>query len=476
MPENNLYRVESDSLGTKRVPKYVYYGIQTMRAKENFTITKSPIHSSMIKALALTKKAATMANKETGDIEANIADAMIQACDEIINGEHHDQFITDMIQGGAGTSMNMNINEVISNRGAEILGGELGKYNIIHPNDHANYGQSTNDVVPTSGRIAIINETRRLLSNLKKMHKTLLDKAHRYSGCIKMGRTHLQDAIPISVGQEFGAFASCIERDIKRITHALKELKFINMGATAVGTGLNASLEYMKIIIPTMNEVTGIKFKQSIDLIDGTRNLDPFVWLSSSLKTLAVNLSKNANDIRLMASGPTTGFAEINLPKVQPGSSIMPGKVNPVIPEVVNQISFQVLGNDLTITKAAEAGQLELNVFFPVLLTNILQSIEVLANGVEVFTKKALKGLTVNEKRCIEYVEQSAGVVTALTPYIGYEKASTLAKKAIASKSSIRKVALEDKLLTDEEIAIILDVQNLTSPGISGIEKIGKKL
>ncbi len=476
MTEKKGFRIESDSLGEKYVPENAYYGVQTVRAEENFPITKTPIHKYMIVGLAMTKKAATLANKKTNCIDAKIADALVTACDEIIGGQFHDQFITDAIQGGAGTSMNMNVNEVISNRAAEILGLKKGVYDVIHPNDHANYGQSTNDVVPTAGRIAIINLTNVLIVKLKGLHKMLLDKANRYSGYVKMGRTHLQDAIPISFGQQFGAFAACIERDINRIQESLKGLHTINMGATAVGTGLNADVNYIKEILPIINDITSIKFEQATNLVDATRNVEGFVWLSSALKTLAVNMSKNSNDIRLMASGPKTGFNELVLPKLQPGSSIMPGKVNPVIPEVMNQICFQVFGNDLTITKAAEGGQLELNVFFPVLLTNLLQSIEILTNGINQFTELALKDMIINKEVCIEYVERSAGVVTALAPYIGYKKSTEVAKKAVAENKPVRQIVIDEKILTKEEVEIILNVENMTTPGISGQDKLKDKL
>ncbi len=476
MKEKKGYRIEADSLGEKYVPEKAYYGVQTVRAEENFPITKTPIHKELVKALALTKKATSLANKKTNCISAKIADAMVQACEEIIAGKFDSEFITDAIQGGAGTSMNMNVNEVISNRAAEILGLPMGVYDVIHPNDHANYGQSTNDVVPTAGKIAVINLTKELLLKLEKLKNELLKKAERYSECIKMGRTHLQDAIPISFGQQFKAFAECIKRDIDRIQFALTGMYTTNMGATAVGTGLNADIDYVKNIVPIMNEVTGLEFLQADDLVDSTRNVESFVWLSSSLKTLAVNMSKNSNDIRLMASGPKAGFYELILPKLQPGSSIMPGKVNPVIPEVMNQICFQVFGNDLIITKAAEAGQLELNVFFPVLIRNLLESIEILTNGVNQFTEMALKDIVINEDVCKKYVNESAGVVTAFAPYIGYKQSTEVVKEALNNNRPIHEVILEKGLLSKEEIDIILNVKNMTTPGISGQDKLKNKL
>lgn len=471
----NKFRIETDSLGEKLVPIDAYYGIQSLRAKENFVITKQKVHPEMIKSIAITKKAAAIANHHAGMLTKEVTDAIVQACDEIIKGKFMSQFITDMIQGGAGTSMNMNANEVIANRAEELLGGKKGEYKLVHPNDHVNFGQSTNDIIPTSGKITAIRLTEKLLVEMRNLHKAYLDKANEFGGVIKMGRTHLQDAVPIRLGQEFNAFASALERDIKRVSSALEDLKVLNMGATAVGTGLNANVKYIEIVVKVLSDLTGINFTQAEDLVDATRNLDPFVWLSSALKTTAVNLSKTANDLRLMASGPKTGFNEINLPQMQPGSSIMPGKVNPVIPEVMNQVAFQVMGNDLTITKAAEAGQLELNVFEPVLFVNLFQSLDILRRGIKTFYSKAIQGITVNRDQCILYVERSAGVVTALAPHIGYKKASELAKEAIKTNRPIKELVLEKGLLSAEDLEIILNVNNLTSPGIAGEELLLKR-
>ncbi len=469
------YRIETDSLGEKLVPIDAYYGIQTLRAKENFQITKQKVHKEMIKGIAITKKAAARANFEAGMISEEIYKAMSQACDEIISGKLHGQFITDMIQGGAGTSMNMNANEVIANRAQEILGGKKGVYDIVHPNDHANFGQSTNDIIPTAGKIAAIKLTNKLLLEMKRLHRSYLDKANEFGGVIKMGRTHLQDAVPIRLGQEFNAFASALERDIKRVENAIQDLKILNMGATAVGTGLNANRTYIDKVVKIISEFTHIDFEQAEDLVDATRNLDPFVWLSSALKTCAISLSKTANDLRLMASGPKTGFNEINLPQMQPGSSIMPGKVNPVIPEVINQIAFQVIGNDITITKAAEAGQLELNVFEPVLFVNLFQSLDILRRGIRTFYQKAISGITVNKDLCILYVERSAGTVTALAPHIGYKVAAEIAKEAIKLNKSVKDLVIEKQILSKEDLEIILNINNLTSPGISGEELLIQK-
>lgn len=469
------FRIEVDSLGEKLVPKDAYYGIQTLRAKENFRITKQKVHTELIKAVAITKKAAAIANYEAGMLSKEICQAIEQACDEIISGKLLKHFITDMIQGGAGTSINMNANEVIANRAQELLGGEKGKYDIVHPNDHVNFGQSTNDIIPTAGKITAIRLTKKLLRELRRLHRSYLDKANEFGGIIKMGRTHLQDAIPIRLGQEFNAFSSALERDIKRIESTLEDLKILNMGATAVGTGLNANITYIERVVNILAELTKIEFKQADDMVDNTRNLDPFLWLSSALKVCSVNLSKTANDLRLMASGPKTGFNEINLPQMQPGSSIMPGKVNPVIPEAINQIAFQVMGNHLTVTKATEAGQLELNVFEPVLFANLFQSLDILRRGTKIFRERAISGITVNKEVCLLYVERSAGLVTALAPHIGYKLSSEIAKEAIKLNKNIRDLVIEKGILSEEDLDIILDINNLTSPGISGEELLLKK-
>lgn len=468
-------RLESDSIGTLEVPIDAYYGVQTLRAKGNFHITGYTISRDMIKALAYVKKATSIANYEAGMIDKKVAEAMIQASNEVIAGKFDKEFITDVIQGGAGTSMNMNVNEVIANRANEILGGELGVYDKCHPNDHVNFGQSTNDVVPTAGKLTIQMMIKDLLSELRYLRTMLLKKGDEFDHIIKMGRTHLQDAVPIRLGQEFKAFARPVERDIKRIANAVAELTYVNMGATAVGTGLNADVKYVKNVVKILSEVTGFKFKQSEDLVDGTRNLDSFVWLSSALKVCAVNLSKAANDIRLMASGPRAGLAELILPQRQPGSSIMPGKVNPVIPEVLNQVCFQIFGNDVTITKAAEAGQLELNVFEPVLFFNLFQSIEILKNGILTFINNCLKGIKPNEKSCNEWVDRSVGIITALNPHIGYKNASSIAKESIQTGKPVVDLVLEKNLLTKDELDIILDPFEMTKPGIPGKQLLKNK-
>ncbi len=464
----NRYRIETDSLGAVEVPKEAYYGAQTLRGKMNFPITGHRISEDFIRAMATVKKAAALANLRAGMISKEIADVMVQACDEILEGKFFEEFITDSIQGGAGTSMNMNINEVIANRAGEILGGEKGAYDKVHPNDHVNYGQSTNDVIPTSGKLTVLMKSGKLLEALEELHDALLEKSKEFDDVIKMGRTHLQDAIPIRLGQEFKAYALPIARDIKRIKYVLEDFKFVNMGATAVGTGLNADVEYVNSIVGTLAEVSGYDIHQVEDLVDGTRNLDSFVWLSSALKIAAVNLSKMSNDLRLMSSGPKAGINEINLPQRQPGSSIMPGKVNPVIPEVMNQVSFQVFGNDQTITKAAEAGQLELNVFEPVLFFNLFQSIEVLTNGVKTLTTNCIQGITANREVCKDMVDGSIGIITALAPHIGYKNSSDIAKEALKTGIPVARLTVERGLLTQAEVETILNPFEMTRPGIPG--------
>ena len=472
--EDNKFRIEKDSLGEKEVPANAYYGIQSLRAKENFNITKTTMHKELIKALAQVKKAAFLANNDAKLINDEITEASIKACDELYKGKFNKHIIVDQIQGGAGTSMNMNINEIIANRGNEILNKELGKYDPIHPNDHCNFGQSTNDVVPTAGKIASLNLTKGLIEELKQLIKELEIKEEKFKDIVKMGRTHLQDAIPITFGQQISAYKDVLKRDLERLKEATKGLKVVNMGATAVGTGLNASIDYMNIIAKRLNEVTNEKYTITPNLIDGTRNLDGFLQLSASLKILAVNLSKTANDFRMMASGPTAGLNEIYLPKKQPGSSIMPGKVNPVIPEVLNQVCFQVLGNDLVITKAAEAGQLELNVFEPVLFKNLLESLDILTQGIKTFKDNAIKDLEVNEKACRLYVENSIGIITALAPHLGYETCSRIAKKALNEKITIAKIILEENLMSKDQLELILNVTAMTTPGIASPELIKK--
>lgn len=451
------FRLESDSIGQREVPIDAYYGVQSLRARENFKITGKTTHLEFVKAIVEIKKAAVITNGQAKVIDKKIVDAIKKACDEILDGKFLDNFIVDAIQGGAGTSFNMNANEVISNRAIEILGGQKGDYSIVHPNDHANCGQSTNDVFPSAGKIATIRLLQKAIEELKVFKDALVNKAEEFSSVIKMGRTEMQDAVPVSFKQVFNAYASAISRDITRFNKAIKELSVLNMGGTAIGTGITANKDYIKNIVPKIALITGLNLVQADDLVDATQNLDSLVFVSGIVKSCAVNLSKMANDLRLMSSGPRTGLGEIYLPPKQNGSSIMPGKVNPVIPEVVSQIAFNIIGNDTTITMAAEAGQLELNAFEPVIFNSLFESIERLTNGVKVFKTDCIDNLVVNEKNCKAELDRCIGIVTALCPYIGYTKSAYLAKKALKEDKTIKAVILEEKVLTEEEIDKILD-------------------
>ena len=469
-----LTRKEADSIGTMEVPMKAYYGVQTLRAKKNFHITGRPLHPEFIKNLVRIKKAAAYTNMTAHILDEKIGNAIVKACDEIIEGKLHSQFIVDAIQGGAGTSANMNANEVIANRAIEILGGEKGDYTIVHPNDHVNMAQSTNDVIPSAGKLTILALLPGLLEQLERLHKALRDKSIEFDDVVKMGRTQLQDAVPIRLGQSFEAYAAVIERDIRRIRSLDSEIKVLNIGATAVGTAINVNPVYLFHIIRNVNLVCGTDCSQAEDLFDATQNLDPFVAVSGAIKACAVTLSKIANDLRLMSSGPKAGFNEINLPVRQNGSSIMPGKVNPVIPEVVNQVAFNIIGNDLTITMAAEAGQLELNAFEPIIFYCMFQSIDTLAYAVRTFVDNCVSGITANEERCRSLVENSIGVITALSPHVGYEKAADISKKALQTGTSVRSIILQEGLLDEEELDHILDPVRMTEPGISGKELLMK--
>ena len=462
------FRTEKDSIGAKNVPEDVYYGVQSLRAAENFHITGLNMHPEIINSLAYIKKAAAITNCEVGLLDKKITQAIVQACDEILAGRFHEDFIVDPIQGGAGTSLNMNANEVIANRANEILGGKKGDYSMVNPNDHVNCGQSTNDVIPTAGKMTSLRLLKNLKKELMRLHTALNEKAEEFDGVIKMGRTQLQDAVPIRLGQEFKAYSVAVLRDINRMDKAMDEMRALNMGGTAVGTGLNADESYLRRIVPNLSEISDMELVQAYDLIDSTQNLDPFVAVSGAVKACAVTLSKIANDLRLMSSGPRAGFGEINLPAKQNGSSIMPGKVNPVIPEVVNQVAFNVIGNDVTITMAAEAGQLELNAFEPIIFYCLFQSIDTLGYAVQTFVDNCVKGITANETRCRYFVENSVGIITAICPYVGYQKAAEIAKEAIKTGESVRKLIIEQGILTEEQMDEILDPVQMTEPGISG--------
>ncbi len=438
----NQYRIEKDSLGTIEIPMGAYYGVQSYRAFQNFPISGTTMVPEMIVSLAEIKKAAAIANAMSGQMPVDKRDAIIKACDEIIAGSLHEHFIVDPIQGGAGTSGNMNANEVIANRATEILGGELGKY-IVHPNDHVNMSQSTNDVFPTAGKLATIKLVRQLIPTLNALVDAFLDKAEEFKDFIKLGRTQLQDAVPVRLGQSFAAYAHALQRAIKRIEDSLEEMYVVNMGATAIGTAINTTPEYLANVTPELAKITGEPMVQAADLIDGTQHPDGFLTVSSALKGFAVALSKIANDLRLLSSGPRGGLGEINLPSRQHGSSIMPGKINPVMPEVVSQVAFRVIGNDATIAMAVEGGQMELNAFEPIALYSLFQSITMLNNACRVFRMYCIEGITANDERCLRTLLNSTAMATALVPSIGYEKATTIVKKALKEKRAIIEVACE---------------------------------
>ena len=473
MSEANV-RIEKDFLGEKNVPADAYYGIQTLRAVENFPITGYRIHGELIKALAMVKKAAALANMEVGRLYKGLGEVIVKATDEIIDGEWHDQFIVDPIQGGAGTSINMNANEVIANRALEILGEQKGDYFKLSPNTHVNMAQSTNDAFPTAMHISVLSLLDQLLETMKVMHRVFEEKAEEFDSFIKMGRTHLQDAVPIRLGQEFKAYSRVIARDIKRISNTKNSLYEVNMGATAVGTGLNANPKYIKRVVEHLAEISGLPLVNAEHLVDATQNTDAYTEVSASLKVCMMNMSKIANDFRLMASGPRVGFNEISLPSRQPGSSIMPGKVNPVMAEVINQVAFQVIGNDNTVCLASEAGQLELNVMEPVLIFNLIQSISIMNNAFQVFTEYCVKGIEANKEKLQQDVDQSVGIITAVNPHLGYEVVARIAREAILTGKSVRELCLAYDVLTEEELDLILNPFEMTNPGIAAEELLNK--
>ena len=463
-------RIESDSIGSKEIPAEAYYGVQSLRAKENFPITGRQIRSEMIVSLALLKKACALTNAAAGVVDKGIADAITDACDRVIGGEFHDAFIVDPIQGGAGTSTNMNANEVIANIAIELLGGKKGDYSVVHPNDHVNYGQSTNDIIPSAGKMTALTLLEGLEVSLERLRDAFLRKGREFDGIIKMGRTQMQDAVPIRLGQEFHAYATAIDRGLKRIRSTKTELYTINLGGTAIGTGLNADATYFRNIVATLSALTGVPYQQARDLVDSTQNIDSFSAVSGALKAVALAMSKIANDLRLMSSGPRTGFGEINLPAMQNGSSIMPGKVNPVIPEVVSQVAYKIAGNDMCIAMAAEAGQLELNAFEPVVFDCLFESITMLTGAADTFTVNCIDGITANVEHCRELVEGSVGTITALCPHIGYARAAKIAKEALNTGVSVNQLILDQGILSREELDTILNAYSMTEPGISGKE------
>jgi aspartate ammonia-lyase len=412
---------------------------------------------------------------EIGRLYRGLGEVVVKAADEIIEGQWHEQFIVDPIQGGAGTSLNMNANEVIANRALELLGHEKGDYRHLSPNSHVNMAQSTNDAFPTAIHIATLSLLEQLLITMRRMHEVFADKAKEFDPVIKMGRTHLQDAVPIRLGQEFEAYRRVLERDIKRIEHTRHHLYEVNMGATAVGTGLNADPRYIEVVVEHLAEISGLPLVTADHLVDATQNTDAYTEVSAALKVCMMNMSKIANDLRLMASGPRTGFNEISLPARQPGSSIMPGKVNPVMAEVINQVAFQVIGNDHTICLASQAGQLELNVMEPVLVFNLIQSISIMNNSFQVFTDFCLAGIEANKEKLERDVERSVGIITAVNPHLGYEVVSRIAREAILTGESVRDLCLKYNVLSEEELNLILDPYEMTHPGIAGSALLQKQ-
>ncbi len=459
-------RLEHDLLGDREIPYNVLYGIQTVRALENFKITgiKLNLYPELLKGLAIIKQGAAVANHKLGLLEKPICDAIVQACEEIVQGKHHEFFVVDPIQGGAGTSTNMNANEVIANRALEIMGREHGDYKYCHPNNHVNLSQSTNDAYPSAVKISIIYSNMALVEVLKSLVAAFRSKAVEFADIIKMGRTQLQDAVPMTLGQEFEAYAVTLAEEINRLEQNVKLFYEINMGATAIGTGINSDPDYAPLVTKVLAEISGIPLTLSANLIEATQDTGAFVMYSSALKRLAIKLSKICSDLRLLSSGPRTGLNEINLPPKQPGSSIMPGKVNPVIPEVVNQIAFRVIGTDITVTMAAEAGQLELNVMEPIIVLGISESIKILENGMRTLRDECVTGITANVEICKSQVYNSIGIVTALNPFIGYEASTAVAKEALETGRSVYELVLEKNLLTQAELEDILKPENMVKP------------
>ncbi len=459
-------RLEHDLLGERPVPADAYFGVQTLRAVENFRITGTTLshYPNFIKSFAMVKKATARANRALGLLDKDIAHAISLACDEIIAGSLHKQFVVDMIQGGAGTSTNMNANEVIANRALELMGHEKGQYDFIHPNNHVNLSQSTNDAYPTAIRLAILLSYEDLTRAMDDLCYELKQKAVEFSDVIKMGRTQLQDAVPMTLGQEFDGFYATVKEDIARIRDLVGLFREINMGATAIGTGINTHPDYAQLVTAELSHISGVELILASNLMEATSDMGAFVTFSGVLKRVAVKISKICNDLRLLSSGPRAGFNEINLPPMQPGSSIMPGKVNPVIPEVVNQVAFQVIGNDLTVTIASEAGQLQLNVMEPVIAFNVLQSMRMLTQAMIVLADRCIKDISANRDRCRDLVDQSIGIITALNPHIGYENSSRVAKAALERGCGVAELILEEGLLTRDQLDDILKPENMIRP------------
>lgn len=460
-------RIEHDFIGEREISNDFYYGVQTVRALENFNITGIPISKEplFIQAFGYVKKAAALANRDCGILDAKITEAIVFACDELIAGKYKDQFVTDLIQGGAGTSINMNANEVIANIGLEYLGHKKGEYQYLHPNNHVNCSQSTNDAYPTALKIALYKKTAQYLAEIDSLRQAFTRKGKEFSNILKMGRTQLQDAVPMLLGDEFHSFASSIGEDVKRVLEARSLFLACNMGGTAIGTKINTPKGYPELVTKYLADISGIPLTLADDLIDASSDTGDYVQFSGVLKRSVIKLSKICNDLRLLSSGPRAGLNEINLPKMQPGSSIMPGKVNPVIPEAVNQTAFYVIGADTTITLAAEAGQLQLNVMEPVISFSLFTSLEYMKNAVHALTTKCIDGITANEKVCTDFVMNSIGIVTALNPILGYEMSAAIAKEALETGKSVHTIAVtERKLITQEKWDEVYSFENMVRP------------
>lgn len=466
-------RRELDSLGEKEVPAEVYYGIQTQRALENFPVSGIREHPDFIRAYVMIKKAAALANMEVGFLDPRIGEPIVQACDEVLKGALLDQFVVDVFQAGAGTSFNMNVNEVLANRALEIIGRPRGDYKTIGPNDHVNMAQSTNDTFPTAMHLSTLMGLEKLFRVLENLRDAFLRKGEEFADILKSGRTHLQDALPVTLGQEFRAYASAIDRALKQLMIRREEIKEVALGGTATGTGANTHPKYRELVVRKLSEISSFDLRPAADPFEALQSHLKIAAVSSGLKELALELIRIANDLRLLSSGPTTGLAEIQLPAVQPGSSMMPGKVNPVMCECLDMIGFQIVGNDLTVSLAVQAGQLELNVMMPVIIHNVLQSIDLLVNYLPVFTTKCVEGIRANRERCTEYLEKNPSLATLLSPHIGYLAAASIAKEALERKMSVKKLVLEKGLLDKERIEEIFNPKNLLGP--EGADRKHKK-
>ena len=461
-------RIEKDPLGQKAVPASALYGIQTLRAAENFPISGLRPLPAFVDAVVWIKRSAALTHKRTGRLEARLADAIVQAADEVLAGQHRDQFIVDVYQAGAGTSHNMNVNEVLANRANEILGGERGTYTPIHPNDHVNMAQSTNDVIPTAMRLATLATLPSLLEAIDQLARAFLARGQAFDDIIKSGRTHLQDATPIRLGQEFTAYGHTVARHRRKLIEAADWLREMNIGGTAVGTGINAEAEYPGLMVEYLSEVSGLELREGTDRVQLMQSMGDIASFSGAFRAYVLDLNKIANDIRLLASGPRTGLAEIVLPAVQPGSSIMPGKVNPSIAEMVNQVCFQAIGLDATVAMAAEAGQLELNVMMPVITHNIVFGVMIVGNATRVFSEKCVEGIEADAAQCAHWLERSPALVTALAPRIGYAEAARLAKEALATGLTVRALVIQKKLLEGKDLEEVLDLRAMTELGVPG--------